>query len=183
MQELVARSKSHPDELSYAAGASTAVVIGESLKNATGASLLKVPYRSNAQVMTDIVGERVSITFTDIAVGLPFIQSKKLKPLAVTSRERSTILPDIPTLNETVMPGYDLVAWMGLVVPAGTPAPIRERLTAALSEILARADVKERFVGLGAELAPQPGEPFRGFIQDEVAKWSKLISSAGIEPE
>jgi tripartite-type tricarboxylate transporter receptor subunit TctC len=183
MPELVARSKSHPDELSYAAGASPAVVIGESLKNATGASLLKVPYRSNAQVMTDLVGERVSLTFSDIAVGLPFIQSNRLKALAVTSRERSAILPDIPTLSETVMPGYDLVAWMGLVVPAGTPAPIRERLTAALSEILARPDVKQRFIGLGAELAPMPGEGFRGFVRDEVAKWSKLIASAGIEPE
>ena len=183
MKDLVARAKKNPNELTYAAGASSAVIIGESLKNSAGATLLKVPYRSNAQAMTDVIGERVSITFSDIAVGLPYIESKKLKVLAVTSRERSTILPDIPTLNETVLPGYDLVAWMGVVVPAGTPAPVRERLTAALSDILARPGVKKRFLDLGAEVEPSPGESFRAFIQSEVAKWTKLITEAGIEAE
>ena len=183
MKELVARAKTNPNELTYAAGASSAVIIGESLKNSAGAALLKVPYRSNAQAMTDVIGERVSLTFSDIAVGLPYIESKKLKALAVTSRERSTILPDIPTLNETVLPGYDLVAWMGVVVPAGTPAPVRERLTAALSDILARPDVKKRFLDLGAEVEPLPGESFRAFIQSEVGKWTKLITEAGIEAE
>jgi tripartite-type tricarboxylate transporter receptor subunit TctC len=183
MKELVARAKTNPNELTYAAGASSAVIIGESLKNSAGATLLKVPYRSNAQAMTDVIGERVSLTFSDIAVGLPYIESKKLKALAVTSRERSTILPDIPTLNETVLPGYDLVAWMGVVVPAGTPAPFRERLTAALSDILARPDVKQRFLTLGAEVEPLPGEGFRAFIQSEVVKWTKLITEAGIEAE
>jgi tripartite-type tricarboxylate transporter receptor subunit TctC len=183
MAELIARSKANPAELSYAAGASSAVVLGESLNLSAGASILKVPYRSNAQAMTDVLGGRVSLTFTDIAVGLPYIQSKQLKALAVTSKERSAIVPDIPTINETVLPGFDLVAWMGLVVPTGTPKPIRDRLTAALSEILARQDVKERFLGLGAELAPLPGEPFRDFLASEVTKWNKLVKDAGIEPE
>ena len=183
MAELIARSRANPTELSYAAGASSAVVLGESLNLSAGASMLKVPYRSNAQAMTDVLGGRVSLTFTDIAVGLPYIQSKQLKALAVTSKERSAIVPDIPTINETVLPGFDLVAWMGLVVPAGTPKPIRDQLTAALSEILARQDVKQRFLGLGAELAPLPGEPFRDFLAAEVTKWSKLVKDAGIEPE
>jgi tripartite-type tricarboxylate transporter receptor subunit TctC len=110
-------------------------------------------------------------------------QSKQLKAFAVTSKERSAIVPDIPTISETVLPGFDLVAWMGLVVPAGTPKPIRDQLTAALSQILARQDVKERFLGLGAELAPLPGEPFRAFLEGQVVKWKKLVTDAAIQPE
>lgn len=183
MDELVALAAKQPGQLSYAAGTVSAQILGSSLERGTGISLLKVPYRSNAQATTDVVSGRVTLTFADIAVGIPFMQGGQLRPLAVTSRERSVLTPDVPTLAETVLPGFELVAWTGLVAPAGTPREIVDRLARAMLDVLGREEVKRRLLDLGAEVDPMGSDEFGRFVASEVDKWARLVREAGLQPE
>ena len=121
IQALVAYAKANPGKLSYGAGNSTSHIVGEALKKRTGADIVRVPYRSNPMVMTDLLGGQIQIMIADFNTGMPQLKAGKVNALAVLTRERNPALPDVPTLHETVMPDYHILAWAGMFGPAGMP--------------------------------------------------------------
>lgn len=181
--EMVAHAKANPGELSYAAGSSTSIVMAETFAKATGISLLKVPYRSNPPALMDVIAGRVSVMFVDVSSAIKFVKAGSLRALAVTSKDRSPLYPDLPTIDEAAVKGFDLASWTGLMAPAGTPAPIVEKLNAEVNAVLAMPEVKERLAGLGVQPDPMSAPQFTDFAREEVGKWSRLVKEAGIEPE
>jgi len=181
MQELVAYGKAN--ELSLATGNASGVVMSETLARQVGWKLLRVPFKSNPQAMTEVVAGRVQSMFTDIAAASAQIKAGTLRPIVVTSKARSALLPDLPTISETAIPDYDLSGWIALFAPAGTPKPIVDRLNAEVTKALLLPDVRTRLLDLGAEPSPMPVADFTRWVQNEVNTWTKLAKEAGIQPE
>ena len=132
---------------------------------------------------TDLIAGRISMMFVDISSGLSFVKAGSLRPLAITSRERSNILPDLPTIQESVLPNFAIESWTGVLAPAGTPPEIVQRLNSEILKILDRPEVKDRLFELGVDLRPNSPEDFARYIKSEVENWAKLVKDAGIEPE
>lgn len=183
IEELVAYAKANPDKLTYASGSSTSQIMAETFKRGTGTSILKVPYRSNPPALTDVIAGRVSMMFADISSSIAFVKANELRALVVTSPKRSAIMPELPTIGETVIKTFDLESWTAIVAPAGTPAPVVAKLNAALNQILAMPDIKRRFLELGVEPEPSTPAELDQFIKDEVKRWGGMVKDAGIEPE
>lgn len=181
--DLVAYAKANPDKLSYGTGSSTSLVMTETFKHGTGATILKVPYRSNPPALTDVIAGRVSMMFADISSSVAFVTAGQVRALAVTSPRRSMISPDLPTISETVVPNFDMESWTALLAPAGTPAPVIAKLNAALNETLAMPEVTRRFLDLGIEAQPSTPAELDAFVRKEVLRWTALVKDAGIEPE
>ena len=183
MKDLVALAKSQPGKLSYAAGAATGIVAGEALKRVAGIDLLQVPYKGNPPAMTDVMAGRVSLTFTDVVSGLSHIRAGKLRAIAVTTRTRTPLMPELPTVEESGYAPYDLAGWGAVFAPAGTPPDIVARLSASIRAALARPEMRERFLSLGLEPAAGSPEELGAFLRAELVKWEKLVKDAGIQPE
>lgn len=181
--ELVAYAKANPNTLSYAAGSSGSIVLAETFARDTGIAVLKVPYRSNPPALTDVIAGRVSMMFVDISSASSFVKAGSLRALAVTTKARSPLYPELPTIDETAYKGFDLSSWTGLLAPAGTPQPILDRLNAEVNTVLEMPEVRDRLAGLGVEPAPMSAAQFTGFVKEEVGKWTRLVKEAGIEPE
>lgn len=181
MQELLAYGKTH--ELSLATGNASGVVMSETLARQVGWKLLRVPFKSNPNAMTEVIAGRVDSMFTDIAAASAQIKAGTLRPIVVTSKQRSVLLPDLPTIAETAVADYDLSGWIALFAPAGTPRPIIDKLNAEVTKALTSSDVRTRLLDLGAEPSPMPVAEFGTWVQQEVNKWSRLVKEAGIQPE
>ena len=181
MKELIAYGKDH--ELSLATGNASGIVQGETLARAVGWKLLRVPYKSNPPAMQDVIAGRVMMMFSDIASAISQVKAGTLKPLAVTSRERSALMPELPTIQESGVPLYDLSGWITLFAPAGTPAPIVDRLNAEVTKILRTSEMRNRLAELGAEPLPMSPPETGAWVQAEVNKWTRLVKEAGIPPE
>jgi tripartite-type tricarboxylate transporter receptor subunit TctC len=181
MQELVAYGKNN--ELSLATGNASGVVMSETLARQVGWKLLRVPFKSNPQAMTEVMAGRVQSMFTDIAAASAQIKAGTLRPIVVTSKARSALMPDLPTIAETAVADYDLSGWIGLFAPAGTPKPIVDKLNADVTKILNMPDVRQKLLDLGAEPSPMPAADYAAWVQQEVNKWTKLVKEAGIQPE
>jgi tripartite-type tricarboxylate transporter receptor subunit TctC len=183
MQDLVAYAKANPGKLAIAHGNSTGHITIEALKQRAKIDIARVPYRSNPAAMADLVAGHIALMVPDFGTGLPQLRAQKIRPLAVLTRERSTTLPDVPTLHETVMPNYDLLAWAGLFAPAGLPAPIAERISGELGKMLAKPEVKQRLLNSGVEVFYTGPKDFDGYVRSELVKWTGLIKEVGIQPE
>ena len=146
----------------------------------TGTDIFHVPYRGSAMALTDLVAGQVTMLFDNAPSSMPFVQSGKLKALAVTSKKRLPSLPNVPTLNEAGVTGYESLSWSGIVAPAGTPNAVVQKLNKAIDRILKMEDVRQRFESLGVEPVGGPPEAFTRQIHTEAEKWSKVIKSAGI---
>ena len=181
--ELVAYAKANPGKLSYAGGSSTSIVMAETFARGTGIVLLKVAYRSNPPALTDVIAGRVSLMFVDVSSAGSFVRANSLRALAVTSKARSPLYPDLPTIDETAVKGFDLASWTGLFAPAGTPKPVIDKLNREVNAVLALPEVRDRLASLGVEPTPMPVAEFTAFARDEVGKWTRLVKDAGIEPE
>jgi len=181
MRELITLGKTR--ELSLATGNASGVVQSETLAREVGWKLLRVPFKSNPPAMTEVVAGRVDMMFTDIASASGQLKAGTLRPLAVTSLQRSTLMPDLPTIAESGVPGYDLSGWISLFAPAGTPAPVVEKLNAEIAKALLHPDVRSRLLDLGADPSPMPVAQFKTWSQGEVSKWTRLVKEAGIQPE
>lgn len=178
--ELVAYAKANPDKLTYASGNSTGIVMGETFKSITGTQILHVPYRSAPPALSDVLGGRISMMFIDLAPGLPHIETKSIKALAVTTAQRSPLLPNLPSMREAGVSGLEIDPWAGMFAPAKTPREIVERLNAELRKIIAKKEVVD-VLGAGGFVAfSNTPEEFAEFVKDELAKWTKLIKDAGI---
>lgn len=181
MRELIAYGKTH--ELSLATGNASGVVQSETLARLVGWKLLRVPFKSNPPAMTEVIAGRVDMMFSDIAAAQAQLKAGTLRPLAVTSKQRSALMPELPTIAESGVPDYDLSGWIAMFAPAGTPKTVVDRLNAEVTRVLQQPDVRARFLELGAEPGPLRPAEFGAWVQQEVSKWTKLVKEAGIQPE
>jgi tripartite-type tricarboxylate transporter receptor subunit TctC len=183
--ELIAYAKGHPGEVNFgSAGIGTVGhVAGEYFAIATGIRLTHIPYKGTGQAVTDLLGGHIPLSFSPIPAVHESAKSGLLRMLAVTSITRSSLAPDIPTVAESGVPGFDAVLRYGLVAPAGTPRPVIERLSTALGETLALADVRSRLAVEGAEPLPGTPEEYAADITREEALWSKVIKASGATAE
>ena len=178
--ELIAYAKAHPG-MSYASGNSTGIVSGATLGRMANIDLLHVPYKSTPPAMTD---GQVPMMFVDVAAGIANVKAGKMRALAVTTAQRSRLLPDLPPIADTPeLKGFDITSWNGVFAPAKTPQPIVERLNRELSKIAASKEVAPKFEALGFEAFGQTPQQFTAFVGSELVKWNKLVKDAGIQPE
>jgi tripartite-type tricarboxylate transporter receptor subunit TctC len=181
---LIAQAKAMPDGLSYAsAGPGTSNhLAGELLASEAHIRLLHVPYKGSAPALNDVIAGVVPLMFDLQATTLPYLKSGKLKALAVTSRTRSSLLPDVPTMIESGVPGYEVNAWFGLFAPAGLPVPTLNRLNGEVTAILKTPEMTARLRELGAE--PESGDPaaYAVYARNETVKWADIIKRYGLAP-
>jgi len=182
MADLVAEAKAKPDQLSYGSGSSTSHVMAETFMRGVGIKALRVPYTSNPPALTDIIAGRVSFMFVDVSTSISHVREGALRAIAITSPTRSSVVPDVPTIKETVLPNFDMESWIGFYAPAGTPQPIVERLAGEIGKVLALPAVKERLAQLGVDIRPLAGADFSAFTKSEVEKWTRFVHEAGIQP-
>jgi tripartite-type tricarboxylate transporter receptor subunit TctC len=183
LPELVAYAKQNPGKLTFASGNTTGIVAGETLKSRAGIDILHIPYKSTPPALNDVIGGRVSMMFIDLAPGLEHVRAGNLRALAVTTKARSALLPDLPSLHEAGIPGYDVTSWAGLFAPAGTPKEIVDRLNAEVQKIIANPDARAKIAVTGFDAFSGPPETLVSFVQSELANWGKLIKDAGIEQQ
>ena len=183
VNEFIAYAKANPGKLSYGSPGlgSTAHMSVELFKTMTGTDMLHVPYKGSAGVMQDVIAGQIAVTIDNMPVYLPQVKAGKLRALAVSPAKRSPAVPDLPTIAEAGVPGYDATAWFGLVAPAGVPRPIVAKLAGETQRILRLPDVAERLSGLGAEPVGNTPEQFAAFIKAEIAKWKKVIQDAKVD--
>jgi tripartite-type tricarboxylate transporter receptor subunit TctC len=183
--ELIAYAKDHPGEVNFgSAGIGTVGhVAGEYFAIATGIRLTHIPYKGTGQAVTDLLGGHIPLSFSPIPAVHESAKAGLLRMLAVTSIARSSLAPDVPTIAESGVPGFDAVLRYGLVAPAGTPRPVIDRLSQALQETLALADVRSRLAIEGAEPLPSTPEEYAADIAGEEALWSKVIKASGARAE
>lgn len=181
--ELLAFAKMNPGKLSFASGSSSSRMAGEMLKQLAGVDILHVPYKSNPLAVTDLLGGQINMMITDTSTGMPQIKAGKLRALAYSTHKRSTQLPDIPTLDEAGVKGYDMGYWFAAYVPAGTPAPVVARLNELLGAATKSATAKSFFDNAGLEAWTTTPDELAKFQLAETLKWGKVIKAAGIEAE
>lgn len=183
VKELIAYAKANPGKLSYGSpgNGSTAHLSMELFKSMTGTNLVHIPYKGSAGVLADVMGGQIAVTIDNMPVYLPQVKAGKIRALAVSPAKRSSAAPDIPTIAEAGVPGYDSGAWFGLLAPAGTPRVIVEKLSAETARILKLPDVSKRISELGAEPVGSTPAQFTALIKDEIAKWAKVIKDANVE--
>jgi tripartite-type tricarboxylate transporter receptor subunit TctC len=182
MAELIAYAKANPGKLSYATANSTSLVTGESIKAMARIDMIAVPYKSNPNAISDVIGGQIPLMVVDFVTGSPHVKSGKMKVLAVTTGKRSGFLPDVPAMGETLK-GFDLTSWNGTMGPAGLARDIVARLNTELQQVLARQEIKDKLANIGFEVAPMGPEQFAEYIRQQVAYWGKMIKAAGIQPE
>jgi tripartite-type tricarboxylate transporter receptor subunit TctC len=181
---LVALARSRPGQLNYASSGvgSSPHLRGELLKSTTGIDMVHVTYKGTAPALMDLVAGRVSLAFTDLFAAVPHARSGKLKVLGVIGEKRSPELPDVPTMTEAGVPGFETGQWFGIVAPAATPREIVKKLNAEIARIVQQPEVKDQMSKLGLEPMGSTPEEFDAHIRSEVAKWAKVIKEAGIVP-
>ena len=180
--ELIALARKEPGKLSYASGSSSAIVSGATFARLAGIELLHVPYKSSPPALTDVIAGRVSMMFIDVPTGLPHVNGKVLKALAVTTRRPSTLLPDLPTMDATVK-GFDITSWQGYLGPANMPKDVVARLNTEIRKIIERPDIKGQLAERGMEAFSGTPEEFDAFLKEQLVLWEKLIGDAGIEKQ
>ncbi|MEJ5990896.1 tripartite tricarboxylate transporter substrate binding protein [Ramlibacter sp. PS3R-8] len=183
--ELIAVAKASPGRLSFASGGTGtgSHLALELFKTRAGIDLVHVPYKGNGPATSDLLGGQVAGMFLQYAVAKPHIDSGKLRVLATPSGKRSPAMPDVPTIAETGLPGFDVEPWFGIVAPAGTPAPIVNRLNAEIAKVMQQADVKEKLAAGGAVPSISSPQEFGRFIDTEVVRWAQVVKASGAKAE
>lgn len=180
--DLAARAKAQPGKINFASGGSGTVqrLAAELFRQRLELDMVHVPYKSGGPAIADVMGGQVDFMFGTMAATYPLVTGGKLRALAVAAPQRSARLPDVPTVSETVIPGYEAYEWNGIFLPTGTPEPVAARLHQALSEVLQEAEVRQRLSDLGAQpMASTPAE-FAAFLQKEDAKWGEVVRKGAI---
>jgi tripartite-type tricarboxylate transporter receptor subunit TctC len=180
--ELLKLAKSDPGRLTFASSGSgsSTHLSGELFKSMAGVDILHVPYKGSSQALIDVIAGQVTMLFDNAPSSMPFIEQGKLRAIAVTSTKRLANLPDVPTIDEAGVKGYESLSWSGIMAPAATPKRIIDKLNAAIEKILRDADVKQRFAGLGVEAVGGPPEAFARHVRAESEKWARVVKSANI---
>ncbi len=185
VKELIAAAKARPGKINYASiGNGTPHYLAmEWVKSLAGIDMVHVPYKGVAPAVADVVAGQVDVMFTGMSTGLPHVKSGKVLGLAVSSPKRQASAPDIPTVSESGLPGFDFLTWYGLAAPAGTPREIVARLSREMAQALGQPDVRERLAALGVEGAPSTPEQFTAFMKKEAEKYAHIIKITGAKGE
>jgi tripartite-type tricarboxylate transporter receptor subunit TctC len=181
--EFVKLAKSRPGQLSFGSGSSSSRIAGEMFKQLSGTFIVAIPYRSNPPAVTDLMGGQIDVMFTDMATGLPQVKADKLKALGVTPRQRSPLAPEIPTIHEAGVKGYEMTYWFAAYAPAGTPAPIVGKLNELLQKAAKGSATSTFYQPTGTEVFLSSPQELHQFQEAESLKWGRIIKAAGIEPE
>lgn len=186
VKEVIALAKAKPGFVSYGSGGGTGSsdhLAGELFGLMTGTQLLHVPYKSGPQAMTDLIGGQLVIYMGGVPVNLPMIKSGKLRPLGVSSPKRIAQLPDVPTIAEAGVPGFEVNIWYGLFAPRGTPQKIVGKISADVSRIVKTPETRERFAGLGADSEGTTPAEFQKYFRGDVEKWARVVKAAKLSSE
>jgi tripartite-type tricarboxylate transporter receptor subunit TctC len=185
MQDLLVLARDKPGQLNYGSGGvgTASHLATEYLKLETRTDMVHVPYKGLGPALTDLVAGRLQIIISTMASALPNVKAGKLRPLAVTTVKRSSFFPDLPTLDEAGVKGYEFSTWYGLLVPADTPRRVVNVLNSATAKVLQSEDVKGQFAAQGLEPTPSTPEQFGAYLKSEVAKWGKVVKASGAKPE
>lgn len=181
VKELIALAKAKPGQLHYASpgSGSSAHLGGELFKQAAGIDIQHVPYKGTGPAVTDLVSGQVAMFITNMPSVLPMVKANRLRALAVTSLQRSALLPDLPTVAESGIPGFEVIVWYGVLAPAATPKPIISRVNQEVRKMSGMQDVKERLSVQGAEAVSSTPEEFAKRIRDDLMKWGKIVKASG----
>ncbi|MDA8522274.1 Bug family tripartite tricarboxylate transporter substrate binding protein [Acidovorax sp. NCPPB 4044] len=181
VQELIAYAKANPGQVNFGSSGSGSSIhlSGELFKSLAKVDMVHVPYKGSAPAVTDLLGNQIAIMFDNMPSAIQHVRSGKLRPLAVTTAKRSPELPDVPTIAEAGVPGYEATSWFGMFAPAGTPAPVVARLNAAIVKVLAQPETKKKLAEQGAEAYGETPAQFADFIQKESVKWGKVVRESG----
>ena len=185
VKELIEYARTRPGRIDYASGGSglTNHLMMEMFKSATALHLVHIPYKGGPPALTDLIAGQVSLMFETIVGALPHVKSGKLRALAVSRAKRSAAVPDLPTVAESGVPGFDATAWVAMLAPTGTPREIIARANAEINRGLATQEMRDKLVGLGADPAGGSPEEFGAFHKAELAKWAKVVKDSGARVE
>jgi tripartite-type tricarboxylate transporter receptor subunit TctC len=185
IRELIELARANPGKITFASSGTGAAshLSAELFKSMAKVELLHVPYKGTGQAVTDLLAGQVDLLFAPSQTVIQHARAGKLKALATTGARRTETLPELPTVAESGLPGYEAFGWFGVLVPAATPRPIVEWLSADANRVLADPDVRSRMIALGADPRGNTPEEFARFIREDQAKWAKLMREAGITPE
>jgi len=185
LQEFIALAKARPGTLNYASsGPGTPYhMAGELFKSMAGVDIVHVPYKGSSGARTDILGGQVQMMFDAITTMAPNVRAGKLKALGTSGKQRSTVLPDVPTISEAGVPGYDAVIWLGIMAPAGTPKPIVDRLNTEITRALNAPETRQAWQQQGAVPMSMSPEEFGKFLRDDIEKWAHVVKVSGAKPD
>lgn len=183
--ELIALARAEPGKLAFASSGSGTLshLAGEMMKSMAGIDMLHVPYKGQAPATNDVLAGRVAITFTNAMVGLPFVQAGKLRALGVSPIQRISVAPDVPTVAESGLTGFDVAPWFGLHAPNGTPDTIVGHIAAEVARVLKIPSIVERLKSMGADPAPETPQAFDARVRSDVEKWGRVVKSSGARPD
>ncbi|TXJ16530.1 MAG: tripartite tricarboxylate transporter substrate binding protein [Afipia sp.] len=181
--DLIALAKKEPGKYSYASGSSSAIVSGATFATLANIDLLHVPYKSSPPALTDVIAGRVSMMFVDVLTGLPHVKGGALKALAVTTKQRSALLPDLPSMDEAGVKGFDITSWQGYLGPANLPKDIVTKLNAEIRKVVETPSVRNELAERGMEAFSGTPESFDKFLKEQLVVWEKLIRDAKIEKQ
>ena len=184
VRELIEYAKSNPGKLTFGSNgnATSPHLSGELFKNMTGTQIVHVPYKAGQQVVTDMIGGQLDLTFNNVGLILPHVKAGRLRGLGVTSLKRISSMPEMPTVAETV-PGFEVTAWAGMVVPVGVPAGIVGRLGTEINKALASPALQEKYAALGYDAVGGIATQFDAFVKKEIVKWAEVIKRSGTKIE
>lgn len=180
--DITSKSATQPLSFGSFGNGSTPHIAGESLAQRTGAKLLHVPYRGSAPAMTDLIGNQIPLSIDTLVAGLPQIKAGKVRAVALTGGERSSLVPDVPTVAEGGVAGYDFQTWFGVVMPKGTPEPVVTKMSKEIQAVMAEPDTRARLQELGFDATYQDPAAFRAKVQSELERNVAIIKAAGIKP-
>ena len=185
VRELIERARAEPGVLTYASGGrgTTGHLAGELFNASAKVQLVHVPYKGNVPAITDLLGGQTVLSFATMPTALPYVRNGRLKALAVIGANRSPTLPEVPTLTESGLPGFEVNNWIGLFAPAGVPPEIVAKLNTAVMAILGAPEIEKRIESEGARVTPNTPAQFAVFVQNETVKWAKVLRDAGTKPE
>ncbi len=181
--EFIAYAKTRPGKLTVASpGTGTAAhLAAELFQKASGTKMLHVPYKGSSQAVADLLGGQVDVTFDQLASTLPQIKAGKLVALGLGTASRSSVVPEIPTISDSGLPGFEASTTTGIMLPAGTPTSIIDRVNAAMQQVLAAPDTRQKFEALGSDVLPGSGADFDRIMKTEVQKWTQVVREAGVK--
>ncbi|MCC6534986.1 MAG: tripartite tricarboxylate transporter substrate binding protein [Burkholderiales bacterium] len=185
LQDLIALAKARPGQLTYASAGNGTIthLSAEMLKSLIGINLMHVPYKGGGQALVAIASNETSIMFGSLPSATPFLQSKRIKALAVTSPKRASAFPDVPTVAEAGVPGIAVMEWYGVLAPAATPRPVIEKLNLEIGRVLSKPEVQARLGGLGADWVVMSPRDFGKQVEADIAMWAKVVKSSGARPD
>lgn len=183
VRELITYAKANPGKVAIGNSEAATMLTGELLKLMAGIDLQQVPYKGGAPLMTDVVGGHVPLAVTSVTTVMPFYKSQKLRVLGVSAKQRSGAMPDVPTIAEAGVPGYEVQSWYAILGPKGMPRAIAERLQREVAKIVSTPEMKERFETLGAEAAATTPDETAAIMKADMDKWAGVIQKVGIKPQ